>query len=430
MNLKVDQKKLKETKVKLTIELATKDFVPFQKRALEKLAQGLELKGFRKGKVPVKIARDHLPEDKIAQEALSLALPEIYLQAIQETKLRPIGSPKVNVSQFEKGKPVIIEVEIELLPKIELPDYAKLKIEKRSAKVTDKELEEGITGLRQRLADYQKKNGPAKTGDWVEITFEGFLGGAKVEQLSSKNHPFLLGQGGFVKGFEDQLVGLEKGQKKEFELKLPQTHPDKTLAGKKINFKVELNQLKKVKLSSLSQLAKKLGAKDEADLKKRFQQAKEKQKKEEAEKEFEQRLVAEVVDGAKLKLPDQLVGQEYQRILEDYKQGLAKQNISLKDYLEKQNISQKEFEKTLKKTAVQNVKVGLVMSEVGQQEKIVPAEKEVKTKTNQLISQGMMQGQSKSDLEDHYRSEEGQRFIQNVVRNEKTLKRLKELIEE
>ncbi len=428
MDFKATKKKLKETKYQLEIEFSQKVMAEFEKEALKKLAKTLELKGFRKGKVPVAMAEKHLSKEKVTQQALGLALPEVYARAVQETKLRPIGPPEIKIKEFKPKKPILLEALVEVLPKIELPDFKKIKIKRESTKLTEQELKQGLENLQKRLAEYTDKKSPAKKGDWVEIDFEGSVRGAKIEQLSSQTHPFVLGEGGFIKGFEEQIKGMKKGEEKEFKLSLPKNHPQKMLADKKVDFKLKLNKVKKVKLSSLKELAKKLGAKSEADFKKRFKKAQEAQKKETVDKKFEQRLVAEVIDKAKLELPKGLISQEYQRISEQHKKDLAAQKMTIEDYLERFKIDQKELEKNLNETAKQNVKVALVMAEISQQEKIEPTEKEIKAKTNQLITEGMMQGGKKPELREHYQSEQGQTFITNVIRNEKTLKRLKGLV--
>jgi len=430
MELKVEKIKLRDTKVKLIIEFSQAVFAEYEEKAITKLAQALELKGFRKGRVPVSLAKEHLSKEKIAQQALGLALPEVYGQAVMKAKISPIGPPQIKIRVFKPKKPILLEAEVETLPKIELPNFKEIKVKKEPAKLTEKELEEGLDTLRKRLAEYKDKKGPAAKGDWVEITFEGSIKGAKIEQLSSKNHPFLLGQGGFVKGFEDQIEGMKKGEEKKINLVLPKKHPNKTLAGQKVDFIITLNRVKKVIIRPLKELAKKLGAKDEADFKKRFKKAQELEKKKAIEQKFEQRLVAEVINKAKLELPESLVAQEFQRITERHQAELKQQQMTPKEYLTRFNIDQKELDKKLDQTARENVKVALVMAEVGRKEKIEATEAEIKKRTNQMISQGMVEGGDKNELRNQYQSEKGQRFIANIIRNEKTLKRLKKLVQE
>jgi len=428
MDFKAKKKQLKDTKYQLEIEFSQKVFDEFKKQALKKLAITLELKGFRKGKVPLAVAKKELPEEKIIQEALSIALPEVYARAVQETKLKPIGPPQVKVKTIEDNKPIKLEAELEILPKITLPDFKKLTVKKESPKLTGKELKEGLENISKQMASYEEKKGKAEKGDWVEISFEGSVKGAKVDQLTSKNHPFVLGEGGFIEGFEEKIIGMKKAEEKTFSIALPEKHPDKLLANQKAEFKVKLNQVKKVNIPTLKEIVPKIGAKDEKDFKIKFEKAQQEQKKKAVEQKYEQQLVAKVIEKTEIKLPESLINQEYQRISAQHKAELQQNNMKLEDYLQKYNIDAKELEKNLKQTAEQNIKVALVMGEIANKEKIEPTKKQIKLKTEQMISEGMIKGGEKNQLREQYASDQGQNFVSNVVRNEQTLKRLKELV--
>jgi trigger factor len=428
MDFKAKKKQLKDTKYQLEIEFSQKVFEEFKKQALKKLAAALELKGFRKGKVPLAVAQKELPQEKIIQEALSMALPEVYARAVQETKLKPIGPPQIKVKKIQDQEPIKLEAEVEVLPKITLPDFKKLKVKKESSKLTDKELREGLQAITKQMASYDEKKGSAAKGDWVEISFEGTVKGAKIDQLTSKNHPFVLGEGGFIKGFEEKIINMKKDQEKTFSIALPKKHPDKLLADQKAEFKVKLNNVKKVNIPTLKEIAPKIGAKNEKDFKAKFEKAQQEQKKKAVEQKYEQQVVAKVIEKTKIKLPEGLVDQEYQRISAQHKAELQQNNMKLEDYLQKYNIDAKELEKNLKQTAEQNIKVALVMGEIANIEKIEPTKKQIKLKTEQMISEGMMKGGEKQQLREQYDSDQGQNFVSNVVRNEQTLKRLKELM--
>jgi trigger factor len=427
MDLKVSKKQPKETRVELAVEVPVKIFDEFKKEALEKLAKQVEVKGFRKGKVPPKVAKKHLEKGRIEQEALQMALPEVYSKIVIDEELRPVGHPEVEIKQFEEGKSIKIKYSVDLMPEIKLPNYKNLKVKKETAKLTKKDIKEGLEGLRKRMADYKDKDGEAEEGDWVEINFDGKLEGAKLDQLSSANHPFLIGQGGFVEGFENEIVGMKKNQKKTFKIELPKDHPDKKLAGKEVEFEVEVNDLKKVIEPSLDEVATKMGAKGKEDLSKKFKEAQFKQMETELEKKYEQDLITELVEMSKFEVPKALVEQEYQRISSEQDRQLSTQGMTKEKYFEKFKIDEKEYETKLKEKSEENVKVALVMNALAREEKIEPTSKELKMKTEEMISQGMMQGGDKNELRDQYESEQGQNFIENILRNQKTLEKLKEL---
>lgn len=199
--------------------------------------------------------------------------------------------------------------------------------------------------------------------------------GVKVDQLSSKNHPFILGEGGFVKGFEEKLVGLKKGQKKLFSLKIGKDHQNKEFAGKKVDFKIRVNRLKKVILPTIKELARKLGSKNEAEFKMKFKKAQEKQKQDQAEKRFESRLIAELVKKTKLDLPKSLVKQELRRISSLQDSQFAQQGITKEQFLKNAKIKEKDYNNDLKKAAENNVRIALIMNRLAKEEKIEPKKK-------------------------------------------------------
>jgi len=395
MELNVKKEKLKKTKVKLSVEVPVKIFEEFKKDALDKLAKQVEVKGFRKGKVPAKVAKKYLEEGKIEQEALQMALPEVYGKVIVDESLKPVGQPKVKIKQFEQDKSVKIEYTVDLLPNIKLPDYKNLKAKKEKASLTKKEISQGLDGLRKRMADYEDKTGKVEKGDWVEVSLEGKLKGAKVDQFSSDNHPFIIGDGGFIDGFEDEIKGMKKDDKKTFKLKLPEDHPDKDMAGKEVKFEVELKEVKKVKEASLNEVAKKMGAKDVKDLKVKFKEAQKKQLETEIEKKYEQDLITKLVDNAKFEVPEALVKQEYERINREQEHQLVQQEMTKEQYFKKFRIDEKDYDKKLKESAKKNVEVALVLNQLAKVEKIKPSQKETKAKTESMISQGMVQGGDK-----------------------------------
>jgi trigger factor len=428
MKFETKREDLKDSTVKLEITIGKKEFASYRQKAIERLGSDVEVAGFRKGHAPKGKILEKLGEARIDSEALDMIVNDATFRALHQENLIPLESPKIAVKQFEKNKDLIFEIEVSVLPEIVMGEYKGMKTKKEKVKVQDEEVNNAVNDLRRRMATLALKEGQLAKGDWAEINFEGYLNGAKIDKLSSQNFPYVVGEIKFIPGFEDKIVGMKVNEEKEFTLKLDKSHPDPEFQNKEVKFKVKLNQLKTIELPKLDkEFAEKLGAKDMADLKDRTQKAIRAQKEIECNNKYKIDLVEKVAESIKMELPKVIVDQEKNRLLAEFTGQLARSGLTPEDYLKRIKKSKDEFDKDLDKQAQKNVKVGLTLSEVAKREKIKVEEAEVQAEVGRMINEGMQQGVKKSDLLKTYESDEGKRYIKNLIRNRKTIDRIGEL---
>lgn len=428
MELKVEKKKLPKSKIKLNVTLSKKELDKFREQAVEKLNSEIDIPGFRKGKAPKMRVIEKAGEARIDSEALDLVLPQTTALAFAKSKTFPVNRPKVTIKQFEKNKDLKFSLEAEIMPKAKLPDYKGLKVKKEKGKITENDLKASLANLQKQMAEHKDKKEGLKKGDWAEINFEGKIRGVKLDKLCSKNFPFIVGETKFIPGFEKELLEMKKGEEKEFTTRMPKDFPDEETKGKEIDFAVKINNIKEVILPKIDQsFAKKLGAKDVADLKKRFKTAILNQKEQEILRKYQNDLLEKVVEGIKVDIPQGLIDNESQRLLAEFTKGLSLSGTNVEDYLKRVKKTKEEFDKDLKIQAEKNVKIGLALSEIGKIEKIKVTETEIEAETEHLINAGMQQGAKKSELVKGYENEDGKRYVENLVRNRKTVERLVEL---
>jgi trigger factor len=194
----------------------------YMNQALDKLAKNIKLDGFRDGKVPKDVAEKQLGDAAIFEEASQFAIQSSYLEIIKENKLNPLGQPKAEITKAAPGNSFEYKIVISVMPEVKLGDYKTVSGKIEVKKIDDEMVEKEIKTLQKKKASYITKDEAAQKGDRVEIDFETRVGGVKLEGGESKNHPLIIGQGKFVPGFEDKIIGMKKDEEKEFDLVFPE----------------------------------------------------------------------------------------------------------------------------------------------------------------------------------------------------------------
>jgi len=388
--MKIEKKQESNTKIKLTIEVSKKDWADFYQRAFLRLSSDVDIKGFRAGNAPKQLIEDRIGKDKIFQEALEMALPQTYLKALQKEKIKPVADPDIKIEQHEQGKPLVYSATIDIIPQIKLPDYKKITLKKKKVKVTKNDIDKTLKDIQKSQSTYKPIKRPTKKGDKIEIDFEGYVKGVKIDQLTSKNHPLILGEGGFVPGFEDKLVGLKKGDKKEFKLTLPKNLRDKSLADKVVEFKVEAKEVFETELPELNdELAKKISKfKTLKELKADAEKALIKRAEFNEKKRLESELINKISQKVDIELPESLVRKEQERLMQQFRQDIESKGLVFADYLSNIGKDEKQFTADLKSQAKKTVKVSLVMREIIQIENIKVAPSEIEKELDTLKKSG------------------------------------------
>ncbi|MDP3963325.1 MAG: trigger factor, partial [bacterium] len=212
----------------------------FQK-ALRRLSRELEIEGFRKGKVPPHLAEKYIKPDAIFDEAAHIAIQDTYPDVVKHHELEPIGKPEVEVTKIARGDAMGYKVRVAVLGDVKLPDWkAKVQVKRNAIVAGEEEMAKAIAYLQKSRAQFTAVNRTAQKGDFVEIDFTMRRDGVILEGGVSQKHPFTLGEGKFIPGFEDGIVGMAVGEEKTYPLAFPDDYHEKTLAGKPVEATVKL----------------------------------------------------------------------------------------------------------------------------------------------------------------------------------------------
>lgn len=431
--ISIRMEKLPKNEAKLIIEVPVMEVKKFFDEAILKLSKNVKIKGFRAGKAPKNLLKEKIGKERIISEMLEIALPITYYEAVKLQKIIPLMAPKIEIKQLEEDKPLIYEAKVAILPPIKIPNYKNLKIKAKKIEVKEEEVENLLRDLQKKRSILVPKEGEIKKGDWTEIDFKPInnpdLSLELVNKLSSQSFPLIVGEANFVPGFEDQLIGLKKGEYKEFEIVFPNDFYMKEIANKKITFFVKINEVQKVVLPEIDdKFAQSLGNfKTLLDLKIKLREnlllEKEEQEKERLRSEVMQKITA-LTD---LEVSPLLIEQETERLMTEFKNNVKLMGMEFEEYLKRVRKTEEDLKIDFEKQAEQNIKTSLVLNEISKIEEISVTEEEIEQEVNQLLLS--LPGREE-EIKKWYNSEEGkQRLISELI-GKKTIDRLVELMVE
>ena len=267
--MRVEVKSKKGLRTILSVIVDKKSIQIKMDEKLTELQKKVALKGFRPGKVPPAVIKSQFGKS-IYGEVVDIILRETSSKAINEKKLKVAGQPKIDLKQFGEGKDLNYELQIDCLPDVSLKSFDKFKATEFKVKIEDKVIDQKLKEIANQNKQFVDKDEKEKaiTGDQVIFDYSASIDGNKFEGSEGKGVQIELGKDLFLKGFDEQLVGVKKGEKKLLDAELPANHPKKELANKKTKFECTILNIKKSKESKINdEFAKMMGAKNVEDLK-------------------------------------------------------------------------------------------------------------------------------------------------------------------
>ncbi len=384
--MKTKLKKLSDSRVEITVTLDAKDLKDASEKALEKLAKEIRVEGFRKGKVPVEVAKKFVPENDLNAETADIAVRNTIIKAFQDNERSPLVLPSANITKYVPGDLLEYVATADIIPEIKLGDYKKLGVKMGTAKVTEKDIENVLNNIATSFAEKKAIKRAAKLEDEVVIDFTGKKDGKAFDGGSAKDYKLTLGSGSFIPGFEDGIVGHEPGDKFELKLTFPKDYGVKDLVGAKTVFEVLLKQVNEITKPKIDdELAKKCGpfktvAELKADIKKNLAS----QTEHREEEKFKDDLIKALVEKSKVPAPEILVDDQMRIIRDDITRNATSQGLSLDDYLKRAGETKESWEKEARKIAEQRVKASLALQTLAVEQKITVSDDLVAAKIAEL----------------------------------------------
>jgi len=344
------------------------------KKAVQKIADQANIPGFRKGKAPRAIIEMHYGKEAVKQEAFEIVANKAYSEALDQEKLIPVSDPKVEESTFEEGKDMELTIKVTLKPEPELGEYKGLHVEKKEVEVTDEQVEAQIKDMMGRDAKMvvAEEGAVIEKGDFAIIDFAGTVDGEPFSGGEGKGYPLEVGSNSFIPGFEDQLVGLSKGDSTDVEVTFPEDYFVKDLAGKEAIFKVNIQDVKRKELPELNDeyVASKTDFKTVEELRANYKERMQKAAEANAKAEYEHELIDLAVANAKFSVPEIMIEDKISQMVEEMKMSLESRKMSLDMYMQYTGLDMAKIRENQRPVAEENVKTDLVLDAIAKAEDI------------------------------------------------------------
>lgn len=411
-------------KAQITAELEVNQIVSAKEKAISKLGEGVEAKGFRKGKAPLHVIEASLDQAQLQQEAIQQAAAAAYPKLIEKHGLNPLSAPHVEVKKFVPYSTLELVFTVTAMPDFKLFDYKKITKQKSKANVTESEVVSVLESLRQRAAKRKAVNRASKRDDEIVINMQGKQKGKAVPGTSAKDYTVIIGSNRLVPGFEENLIGLKAGDKKSFSVKFPKDYPENWLAGTDVDFEVGVKNVNELLLPKLdNKFAAEIAPKSTvADLKKDIKKQLEIEKEQTNRRKITDEIVGEVVEKTDLNPPSEMVEHQYRHLWADFENNVKSKGQTVDEYLQSVKQTKSEVETMLKKDAARRVKTALILSEIAKAEKLSVTPEEIEIRLQILA------GQYKDEqMQKQLQSPQARQEVKDQLLIEKTVNKLVEI---
>ena len=375
--------------VKFEMQFTAEEFDKAQVKAYQETKDQFVIDGFRKGKAPRSIIEKKYGEGIFFEDAIDILFQENYPKAIAELDIQVVDSPKAEFSKITKGEGFTVTITVTTFPVIEVKNYKGVKIEKVEQKVSAKDVDSEIESMQKRNARMVSVDRKAKGGDTVQLDYAGFVGEEQFEGGTAENQLLKLGSGTFIPGFEEQLVGAKPGENRDVVVTFPEEYPAKDLAGKEAVFHCLVHEVKEEQLPELNDdFAQDVSEYDTLDeLKKETKKRLESYAKASSENQMKDQALQKVVDAQKFDIPNQMVEDEIDRMIQDLNNQLQYQGMNVDMYLNYMQQTMQDLRVQVREDAEKSVKVRIVLENVANQEKFEISDEEMEKEINVMAAQ-------------------------------------------
>lgn len=415
--------KLEKSQVKLSFDVDAETFKRAIGEAYQKTKNKFSVAGFRKGHVPQKVIEGIYGKEVFFEDAMDIVIPEAYGEALDKEQLDVVAQPELSAFDFKDDGSASFVLTVTVKPEVKLGKYKGLSVERKVEKIGAKQVDEEIESVREKQARIVDVDAAADNGSIVTIDFTGSVDGVAFEGGSAEKYELELGSGTFIPGFEEQLIGVKAGDKKDVNVTFPEDYQSDELKGKAAVFACTVHAVKKKELPKLDdEFVKEIS---EFDTLKEYKEDVKNRLKGEAEKkadaEFENALIDEVVNNAEVEVPAAMIDDEAEEMVREFEYRLSYQGLKLDDYLKYLNMTREQLKEEYKPQAARSVKVRLVMEAIVNAEELKFEEAEIDAKIEKAASDA---GRSVEDFKKDIRREHID-YLVNQTLSEKLMALLK-----
>jgi trigger factor len=387
---------LSPTRAKLTVEVPFEELKPSLDAAYQQIAQQINVPGFRRGKVPPTVIDRQVGRGAVLDQAINEALPQKYVEALQENDLQPLAQPDIEVTRLEDHEVLEFTAEVDVRPEIELPSYEGIEAQVEDIEITDADVEEQVQALRERFGTLNDVERPAADGDFVVLDLKATQDGEVVEGAEVSGMSYQVGRGGMIDGLDEALEGMSAGDDKTFTSQLV----GGDLVGQDVEVLVHVTQVQERELPEVdddfAQLASEFDTAEELteDVRTRLSQG----------KRLEQAAAARdavlevLLDRIEVPLPETMVTDELNARRSSVEEQLMYAGITMDKYLEDEGQTQEEFEADLERRVRDAVAAQFVLDEIAKKEELGVDQQEL---SSHLVRRAQQSGQDPQEFANH-----------------------------
>ena len=381
--------KLENSQTNITLSFSGEEWANAQKKAFNKLANNVEVQGFRKGHAPENLVRQKINQAQVLNDAIDVVLQPAYEQVLKEEKLVPFVQPEVEVTKISESELEVI-IKITTAPEVTLGSYKGLKVAREAVEVTKEEIDAEIARLCANNAELIVNDTEAKLGDTTVIDFKGFVDGKEFDGGSAENFALELGSNQFVPGFEEQLVGTKAGESKDVVVTFPTQYVPE-LAGKEATFKVTVNEVKEKKVPELNEdLVAELnyeGVKTVEDLTNKVSADVKTKKENQAKNAQIEEILKQIRESSTISIGEKIIEKEVESMKENFKKQVEQNGLTIEQYYQITGQKEEDTVKSMRAQAELNLKNFLVISEISKLENIKVEQKELDAEYQKIADQ-------------------------------------------
>jgi trigger factor len=387
---------LNPTRVKLTIEVPFEELKPSLDQAYKKIAQQIQVPGFRRGKIPAAIIDQRVGRGAVLDEAVNNALPALYMQALQENELNPLSQPDIDVTKFEDGEVLEFTAELDVVPEIEVPSYEGLEVTVDDAEVSDDDVDEQVEALRARFGTLNDVERAAADGDFVTIDLSASQDGEAIEEAQATGLSYQVGKDTMLDGLDEALVGMSAGESKTFTTQLVGGE----LAGQDVEVEVRVTAVKEQELPDLddefAQTASEFDTVEELseDLVERLTRG----KRIEQANAARDAVLEKLLDMVEIALPDSVVAEEQAARRQQIDQQLAYAGMTFQAYLDSEEQTEDEFTADLERRVRDSLAARFLLDKIAESESLGVDEQEL---TQHIVRRAQQSGQDPNEYIRH-----------------------------
>jgi trigger factor len=387
---------LSPTRAKLTVEVPFEELKPSLDAAYKKIAQQINVPGFRKGKVPPMVIDRQIGRGPVLDEAINDALPKLYVQALQDNSIEPLAQPEIDITKFEDNESLEFTAEVDVRPEITLPELEGLEVTVDDIEVTEEDVDTQVQNLRERFATLNEVDRAAAEGDFVVMDLKASRDGEVVEGAEVSGMSYQVGRGGMLDGLDEALTGMKAGDEKTFASNL--VGGDQL--GLDVEVEVKVSAVKEQELPELdddfAQTASEFDTADElvADVRTRLERG----KRLEQAAAARDAVLEKVLDLVEIPLPDGVVDAELNARRENVQQQLTYAGMTMEQYLEAEEQTLEEFESDLEQRTRDAIAAQFVLDEVAKKEQIGVEQQEL---SEHIFRRAQQSGQDPNEFAKH-----------------------------